>query len=52
VVLLYDAHAFVTRSTVRAKLRSAADPDYSDSLRGAGAMPTVVPLTGVLDDPA
>jgi len=52
VVLLYDAHAFVTRSTVRAKLRSAADPDYSDSLRAAGAMPTVVPLTGVLDDPA
>jgi uncharacterized protein (DUF58 family) len=52
VALLYDAHAFLDKSAARAGKRSATDPDYHDALRAAGAMASVVPMQGVLDDPA
>jgi uncharacterized protein (DUF58 family) len=52
VALLYDAHAFIGKSAARAAKRSATDPEYHDALRSAGCMTTVVPMQGVLDDPA
>ena len=52
VALLYDAHAFLGKSAARAAKRSATNPEYHDALRSAGCMTTVVPMQGVLDDPA